>query len=120
LVVREAAKICPNEVFPGEKLLWDGRFEVRLGKARRRPHRPMILAALGHDGGRHLGTLGQVLEKSRIPAAARVSLPTLWVAGEPLCVPHLGVAGPAKDDARLENCTFSPKNGLIGTWFTVA
>ena len=98
LVVREVAKICPNEVFPGEKLLWDGRFEVRLGTARRRPHRPMILAALGRDGGRHLGTVGQVLEKSRIPAAARVSLPTLWVAGEPLS-DEMGNATPSTDQA---------------------
>ena len=132
LVTREIAKIDPKEVFPGEKLLWDGRFEITLSRARRQTRRPMILAALGRDGRRRLGISArasgqvpgqapsQVIERSRFPSPALLSLPALWVAGEPVSVPHLGISPSGEDGVGLKKCTFRPKNGLIGTWFTVA
>ncbi|MEM7225050.1 MAG: tRNA lysidine(34) synthetase TilS [Pseudomonadota bacterium] len=120
LVTREAAKLPRWDVRPGETLLWDGRFEIALAKTSRRRPPAMALGGLGAVGWRRLRASGQAPEKTRIPAPARAALPCLWVAGEPCEVPHLGITAPSGGPVALEKCAFRPKNGLIGTWFTVA
>ena len=92
LVCREPAAIVPAaEVRPGETLLWDGRFTVRLGNARSR-RGPLSVRAVDATAWRRLA---RAAERSAYrpawwpPAVVRAALPVLCDLDGPLALPHL-------------------------------
>lgn len=86
LFLREAAAIGPDlQLGPGESGLWDGRYRIAATEG------PVRVAALGPDG--------WVQVKERVPAApgphaARLVLPAVWRAGQPVAVAALGLETP--------------------------
>lgn len=141
LVVREARNLPVMRLDSGQKLLWDGRFEVALHRAGGRG------AAVGLELELELGPLGgppggprggpgggrggdagwaevraaaPAAVTARIPALARAALPALRDRRGVLAVPHLGYRRPDSAATWLKYCRFRPKNVLINSAFTVA
>ncbi len=130
LLVREAGRCATALLEPGDRLLWDGRFELRrprLGTAqgRSRPREgagPLQVAALGSAGWRRLKAAlpeDKAELAGRIPAAARAALPALSGPGGFLAVPLLGYYDDQRAAKRLNFCRFTPANGLTAAAFTV-
>jgi tRNA(Ile)-lysidine synthase len=91
LVLREAAAIAaqPLPLAPGEEMLWDHRFRIRLAGETA----PGTVKALGQGG---LALVRQ--EKGQalaLPAPVRPTLPSLWRNGRLAAVPHLGFTNPS-------------------------
>lgn len=81
LVAREARALPENPIAPGEEVLWDGRFRLRLGS----DARPGRIAALGTA----TAGAGRLAD---LPAEARRSLPALWRGERIAAVPRFGAA----------------------------
>ncbi len=129
LVVREARNLPVIRLNSGQKLLWDGRFEVALRRAGGRG------AAMGLELELELGPLGgpwgdagwaevraaaPAAVAARVPAPARAALPALRDRRGVLAVPHLSYRRPDSAATWLKSCRFRPKNVLIISAFTVA
>jgi tRNA(Ile)-lysidine synthase len=123
LVVREAAATREIPVHPGERLRWDGRFEVAV---RRRAGRgtpelgTLSLGALGGAGWTEVRAAAPSLRATPIPAPARPALPALRDALGVLTVPSLGYEREDSAGLGLKSCRFRPANGLTTLSFTVA
>ncbi len=126
LIVREAGRCAEESLAPGESLLWDGRFELSLGRRRG--------AAVGSKSGKlTVGPLGSAgwrqlaaaLSPSKsqaaglVPQAARAALPALSDRKGLVAVPLLGYFRGGTAAKRLIRCRFAPTNGLTGAAFTV-
>ncbi len=145
LVVRETRNLPVARLHAGEKLLWDGRFEVALRRAGGRGAAGELeLGPLGGPLGAPLGGTGRGAGRGagdgaaggtgwaevraaalaaamvRIPAPARAALPALRDGRGLLAVPHLGYQRPDSPAAGLRFCRFRPRNPLIISAFTVA
>jgi tRNA(Ile)-lysidine synthase len=133
LIVREAAAVPEVPVRPGERLRWDGRFEVAVDRrARAGGGAPDLGASGGASGGAlGLGALGTAgwaevraaapgLRATPIPAPARPALPALSDARGLLAVPHLGYQREDSAGFGLKFCRFRPASGLTFPAFTVA
>ena len=118
VVCRELAAVQPPQsLVPGQKLGWDGRFEVRL-TADAPPG--LSVGALGSAGfGRDDPAAAG---DSTLPAAARATLPALRDLVGVAAVPHLNYTRP--DFARgvsdgMVSVAFRPKRPLTAPGFTV-
>ncbi len=120
LLVREAAAAQPVSVAPGQRLIWDGRFEIRLRRPRRgAPGRGMTVGPLGPAGWAALA--GQaVAGRGPLPAAAGPALPALFDRRGVREVPLLAYRRGDRALNLLQYCRFSPQNTLTSARFTVA
>lgn len=121
LVVREARNLPVVRLDPGQKLLWDGRFEIALDRSERRGAAvKLVLGPLDGAGWTEVRAGVPAAVMARIPAPARGTLPALHDKWGLLAVPHLGYRRPDSTAAGLKSCRFRPKNTLINSAFTVA
>jgi tRNA(Ile)-lysidine synthase len=121
LVVREARNLPVAWLRAGQKLLWDGRFEVALRRAAGRVAAvDMALGPLGSAGWAEVRAGVPVAMTGRIPAPARAALPAVRDADGVLSVPHLGYRRCGSTAPGVRYCRFRPKNPLILSVFTVA
>ncbi len=133
LVVREARNLPVARLHAGQKLLWDGRFEVALSRAGGRAggrvggHGAAVELELGPLGGSGWTEVraaapaaAPAAAMARIPAPARASLPALRDGRGVLAVPQLGYQRPESAAVGLRFCRFRPRNPLIFSAFTVA
>ena len=104
---------------PGE-VIWDGRFRVTVGPLGAR-RAPLVIAALGRGGWSELVEKRPELRETGIPGRVRHGLPTLWSAGRPVCVPHLGYWRPARVGKPRLSCIarFFPRHPVAGAEFSV-
>ncbi|MGF1611587.1 MAG: tRNA lysidine(34) synthetase TilS, partial [Kiloniellales bacterium] len=119
VVARELAPVEDAVIEPGRDLLWDGRFEIALGRgaAGRAPWRVLPL------GRAALGTLADRVQPALLaglPRVARLALPALHDRGGLAAVPALGCWRDAASRKAVTFCRFSPKNLLAPAGFTVA
>ncbi len=121
LLVREAAAVRSVRVEPGQRLHWDGRLEIRLGRPKTgAPGRGLAIGPLGLDG--WAAVAGSAAEACRdaVPAAAGPAIPALFDRRGLREVPLLGYHRNVKDPNLLQFCRFSPQNALTSARFTVA
>lgn len=121
LVVREAARMPRTRLEPGQSLIWDQRFDVRLGRRTAPQRSTLTLRPLGSDGS---AAVRKYVGKSKawlsLAGPARQALPALFDRHGPLEVPHLGYRRGARRGHYLAKCLFRPKNSLTNAGFTVA
>lgn len=121
LLVREAAAAAPVAVQPGAALLWDGRFEVRVGRRRSAAGgHALSLGPLGEAGWAQVAAAIPALRKLPIPAPARLPLPALFDRRGVLEAPLFGFRRRPEIPAFLRVCRFAPRNPLAPLGFTVA
>ncbi len=121
LVAREPTAAPSVPVRPGERLRWDARFDVVVGRSAARARGPLVLAALGERGWAELSGGLLTGDSSRnVPAVAAVGLPALSDRHGLLSVPQLGYGRGPDGGAALKKCDFAPENPLVGPRFTVA
>jgi len=113
LIAREPAAAARLAVKPGDRLLWDGRFRIALG----RHIGAAALGPLGTEGWHQVKPAVSAAIARAIPAAARAALPALSDASGIMAVPHLGFA---RVPRAVRSCGFAPKNALTPVRFTVA
>ncbi len=126
LVCRESAAACHRiAIRPGESVVWDGRFRLRMKAHRTRP--PLLVAKLGRPGWAALVADVPGLRRTAVPAPVRPSLPAVWDGERPLAVPHLGYAlarggRDGGDAVSLDalDVVFAPVSALTGPCFTIA
>jgi hypothetical protein len=107
-------------VAPGQRLYWDGRFEIRLA-------RPKTAMTSGKLTVGPLGSAGWAALAAKAAEACRVAVPAAGPAIPALFdrrglreVPLLGYCRRAKGQNLLQFCRFLPQNALTSTRFTVA
>jgi tRNA(Ile)-lysidine synthase len=100
-----AAGRCP--LAPGEAVLWDGRFTVRLDSA---APDGLVVARLGGSG--------RDLVAGNVPAAVRAAMPGLWRGNELFAVPRTGGEG-RYDGGGDASAEFTPAMPLAGPAFPV-
>ena len=103
-VFREVRKtgLHELELHPGERMLWDNRFRLELGKTE---SEPVTVRALGEDGVQALTTCDGFLQAW--PRLAARALPSCWRAGGLLCLPEFG------QDARSSDAPLSRHEGAL-------
>jgi tRNA(Ile)-lysidine synthase len=120
LICREDRGVdTPVAVRPGQRLVWDGRFALRLAGAPGQASADAWLAGLGRDGWNEVVGRRPDLRQGPVPGPARPSLPALYDAQGVLAVPHLdyqradrsAVPGPTVEIAEIR---FSPP-GTLGS-----
>ena len=120
LVCREDRGVdAPVAVRPGQRLVWDGRFALRLAGTPEQASDDAWLAGLGRDGWNEVVQRRPELRRGPVPDPARPSLPALYDARGVLAVPHLAyrrsdrfaAPGPAVEIAEIR---FSPP-GTLGS-----
>jgi tRNA(Ile)-lysidine synthase len=93
LVCREASQIGPAlKLTAGRAVVWDGRFELRLGAG---APKGLSVAALG----RRQGQLRALARAEAVPGPVRPTLPTIWRRGRLVLAPLLALRG-ENDEAR--------------------
>ncbi|MFQ6018168.1 MAG: hypothetical protein ACE5KF_08220, partial [Kiloniellaceae bacterium] len=120
LIVREPAGAPELPVRAGQSVLWDGRFEIELGRRAGAVRGRLTLGPLAAAGGAELRAAGSEPLKWRIPAPARPALPALRDGRGLVAVPHLGYARGRAAELTIKKCLFAPKLGLTAAAFTVA
>ncbi|MDA1089783.1 MAG: tRNA lysidine(34) synthetase TilS [Proteobacteria bacterium] len=121
LVCRETRGLpAPLRVNPGERLMWDRRFEIRLGGEGGGGAR---LMNLGERGWAEIVDNRPDLRQRSIPGPVRVSLPALFDDFGVYSVPHLGfrrendTGSGASQGPNFEEIRFSPPNSFSSTGF---
>jgi tRNA(Ile)-lysidine synthase len=114
LVCREAAAATESLIIrPGQTVLWDGRFAVRLARSAAPRLRQPTITRLGRDGWREIVSRDPGL-RQRLPAAVRPSLPALWDVDGVVTVPHLGYCRDTVEPSEksLVEAVFRPARSL--------
>ncbi|MGB8275663.1 MAG: tRNA lysidine(34) synthetase TilS, partial [Alphaproteobacteria bacterium] len=128
LICREVrGTALPVPVAPGQRLAWDGRFDIRLkprparikGAARVRRAAGAI-ACLGAEGWKKIVGLAPELRSCGLPSLVRPTLPALWVGDRVAEVPHLGYRAESAREPGIESVVWSPPHPLMGAGFSVA
>lgn len=123
LIVREAGRSAAAALKPGDALLWDGRFRLRLARSKAGPEAEVTVGALGSAGWRGLAKAlaagGGEARAAAIPVAARGALPALRDRQGLVAVPPVGYFRDHRAAKRLKECRFAPINGLTSPAFTV-
>ena len=115
LICREPADIVDARwLEPGRPVLWDGRFQVALGRNAARGR--LRLAKLGQAGWAEIAALLTAVQQKAVPPAVRPSLPALRRAGRLVAVPHLGYVL----SGALPLVRFCPARPLMGPVFFIA
>ena len=121
LVVREPAAARPVRVAPGQRLTWDGRFDIRLRRAvSGRPNDKLTVGPLGAEGWAKLAGKSAKHRQDSVPAAAGPAIPALFDRRGLREVPLLGYRRNGEVSNILQICRFSPQNALTSARFTVA
>ena len=120
LVAREAKAAAARAVRPGESLLWDRRFEVRLDRRTPTPAGGLVLGPLGEAGWAEAAAARPALRDLPLPAPARLALPALFDGRGLLEVPLLSYLREPESRPWLRLCRFAPPNTLAPARFTVA
>lgn len=120
LVVREAAAAPSVALAPGQRLCWDGRYEVAVRRDLPGRAGNLRLAPLGEAGWRSLSKAVDPSFAAALPPAARRPLPALFDRRGPLEVPHLNYKRDRFQAKFMINCQFRPLNALTRVTFTVA
>ncbi|ANC93056.1 tRNA lysidine(34) synthetase TilS [Azospirillum humicireducens] len=112
MVAREPASVEHRLVSPGGRVLWDGRFDLRLSN---RWEQPLEVRALGIAGWRErVGRSGHS-RLSGLPALVRETLPSLWLGTEMLAIPMIGGAyGFCADGQAPADCAIFRPISLLG------
>ncbi|MSP89410.1 MAG: tRNA lysidine(34) synthetase TilS [Alphaproteobacteria bacterium] len=122
LICREtAAMAAPVPIRPGETVVWDGRFTLRLSA--HAADRGYWVGALGAAGWAGLRRDRRVALASAPPPAVRPSLPSLWNEGldEVLAIPHLDRGeSPSGPVSTALTAAFAPAHALGPAEFSVA
>ncbi len=116
LAVREPAGIAPAGYVlqRGKRLLWDGRFDVRLkGRLKGYPGTAQV-RALGKPGVQLLRWDGVALPTG-VPKLALETLPGLWEGDRLLAQPHLGFSAEGAPGFRAEFCCLSEPGSAVAT-----
>ncbi|WP_247883679.1 tRNA lysidine(34) synthetase TilS [Azospirillum sp. B21] len=118
MVAREPAAVERLLVPPGGRVLWDGRFNLRVSN---RWDQPVEVAALGAAGWRKGAGRGGHSGLSDLPVPVRESLPSLWLGTEMLAIPTIGGAYgfDADGQAPMDRANFRPISPLGRPAFTV-
>lgn len=115
LVMRELARAAkPARLAPGERIVWDGRFEVVFPVGARDP---VMAGYLGPAGVAELRRLGAQLDQALWPRLLLPILPAAWNEHGIISVPHLGYRRKAVDV--LPRFFFRPVNPLTEAGFVV-
>lgn len=117
LVVREPRAAAEKlTLAPGEEVLWDGRFRIRLAGGR------ATVAALGADGWAELVRRAPHLRGCKVPPPARPALPALRDRFGLVAVPHLGYGRVSRKAVSLKGIQvlFRPARALCPAEFPVA
>ncbi|MFP5512600.1 MAG: tRNA lysidine(34) synthetase TilS [Alphaproteobacteria bacterium] len=118
MVAREPAAVERLLAPPGCRVLWDGRFDLRVSN---RWGRPVEVAALGAAGWREWAERRGHSRLPDLPVPVRESLPSLWLGTEMLAIPMIGGAYgfDADGQARMDCAIFRPISPLGRPAFTV-
>lgn len=86
VIAREPGRrgLARENLAPGEKVVWDKRFDVTLAAS---ADHPLIVRAVGRDGWRELKATG--MEKSNLPVSVLQTFPSFWQSERLIAVPHL-------------------------------
>jgi hypothetical protein len=120
LIVREAGRTVQVDLRPGERLRWDGRFQLAVTRRAGSRAGTLRLGALGQTGWAGIAKLVERRSAGLIPAPARPALPAILDHKGLLEVPHLGYRRDPGDGKVVTNCCFSPENALTQARFAVA
>ena len=91
LICREARGLPDSmSVHPGQRLAWDGRFNIRIADTKTGAEAGLRLDSLGSRGWSEIVRIRPGLRAGPVPAPARDSLPALFDEDGVLAVPHLG------------------------------
>jgi len=125
VVCREGRRLPPPvPIAPGERGVWDGRFDVdaRGGRGEGNRQDGVWLSALGRDGWAEIVAVEAELRDTPIPYAARLTLPALRDAEGVVAVPHLEFRRLRDPEPACFTVTirFSPRNSLSGAGFCLA
>lgn len=120
LIAREAARVPTVTVASGDRLRWDGRFDVAIPRGPGRVTGRLALGPLGRDGWASIAGRTDPALAALLPAAAKAGLPALSDRRGLLAVPHLGFRRGQTGAKAPMSCLFAPENPLTAMRFTVA
>lgn len=104
----------------GQRVVWDGRFDVVFGQIPETVDKPLELRALGEAGWRELAKQAGTAGFRSIPGPVRYALPALWADGRVVEVPHLQYRAKQFIDNIVEIAQFRSEPVLTGRPFWVA
>jgi len=119
LVIREPATIAAQPVRAGERLVWDHRFALRIGRDVRPRRGGLRLGPLGINGWAEVRAK-VAAPAVAIPAPVRPGLPALFDGQRVISVPHLGFERGRNHLLTMVYAGFSPRISLTAGSFTVA
>jgi tRNA(Ile)-lysidine synthase len=115
LVTRELAKAAPPvRLRPGERIVWDRRFEIMTPRA---DGGPFTIGYLGLPEAPHLDLRTLQLRRARVPRLLLSVLPGVWDEKGIAAIPHLGYA--REGVVGLPQIVFRPLNPLTQASFAV-
>ena len=115
LVVRELAKAAPPlRLRPGERMIWDRRFDIMMPPIN---SSPLTIGYLGLFGTRRLDRGIPQLRRARLPPLLFPILPALWDDEGISAVPHLGYR--REGVSGLPKVVFRPVTPLTQAGFAV-
>jgi len=113
LICREARGLPDSmSVHPGQRLAWDGRFNIRIADTKTGAQADLRLAGLGSRGWSEIVRIRPDLRAGPVPGPARDSLPALFDDDGVLAVPHLGFD--RRQDIDVKNTSDSAKDPEAG------
>lgn len=117
MVSRETRGLPELELMPGQRLRWDGRFDLALARRLPPTQGRLRLAGLGDAGPKNAAATGGWAE---VPRVARAALPALFDDRGLLAVPPLGFALDPAWARAVAICRFAPEKAVTNVRFTVA
>ncbi len=115
LVTRELARAAPPlRLRPGERMIWDRRFEIMTPQADRSP---FTIGYLGLAGAPRLDRRMPQLRRARLPRILFPVIPAVWDQDGIAAVPHLGYG--REGVVGLPQVVFRPVNPVTQAGFAV-
>lgn len=107
-------------VVPGQRVVWDGRFDIAFAQCPAVAGMSPELRALGEAGWQSIASHARSPEISRIPGPVRYTLPAIWQNGEVVEVPHLNYRAKQIVENMVEIAQFRRQPVLVMLPFWVA